>query len=148
MPRIPATDLDIFPLCLGGNVFGWTADESASVAVLDAYADAGGNFLDTSDSYMASALGTDGGESETIIGRWLSVRGNRDRVVLATKVGKEPDARGLVDATIRRGVEGSLRRLQTDHIDLYYAHADDESVPLEETLGAFDALVRRARSGT
>ena len=95
MPTIGATDLDVFPLCLGGNVFGWTADERQAFAVLDAYADAGGNFLDTADSYTRWVEGSSGGESETIIGRWMAARGNRDRIVVATKVGKLPARRGL-----------------------------------------------------
>ena len=95
MPTIGATDLDVFPLCLGGNVFGWTADERQAFAVLDAYAEAGGNFLDTADSYTRWVEGSSGGESETIIGRWMAARGNRDRIVVATKVGKLPARRGL-----------------------------------------------------
>jgi aryl-alcohol dehydrogenase-like predicted oxidoreductase len=132
------TELDVFRLCLGGNVFGWTADEPESFAVLDAYAEAGGNFIDTADTYMRPNLGT----SETIIGRWMAARGNRDDVVLATKVGSEG---GLSAGNIASRVEGSLQRLQTDRIDLYYAHKDDGSVPVEETLRAFDALVREGK---
>jgi aryl-alcohol dehydrogenase-like predicted oxidoreductase len=133
--RIGTTDLDVFPLCLGGNVFGWTADEQRSFSVLDAYAAAGGNFVDTADIYS-------GGDSETIIGNWLAARGNRDEMVIATKVG---GAGGLGAQNIQRIAEDSLRRLQTDRIDLYYAHFDDASTSLEETLGAFDALVREGK---
>jgi aryl-alcohol dehydrogenase-like predicted oxidoreductase len=140
--RIGTTDLDVARLCLGGNPFGWTADEATSFAVLDAYADAGGNFVDTADMYSNWVAGNHGGESETIIGRWMRSRGNRDHIVIATKVGALPGTDGLAPATIRRGVEASLRRLGTDHIDLYYAHVDDPETPLTDTLAAFDSLVR------
>lgn len=132
-----STDLDVFPLCLGGNVFGASADEQQSYAVLDAYVEAGGNFIDTANIYA-------GGASEEIIGRWMALRRNRDQIVLATKVGmgKKP---GLSPQRIAEAAEESLRRLQTDRIDLYYAHQDDESAPLEQTLGAFDALVRAGK---
>jgi aryl-alcohol dehydrogenase-like predicted oxidoreductase len=144
--RLGRTDLDVHPLCLGGNVFGWTCDEAESFAVLDAYAAAGGNFIDTADSYAAWAPGNVGGESETIIGRWMALRGNRDRMVIATKVGRLPGLADLRAATIHRAVENSLRRLQTDRIDLYYAHGDDDtSIPAAETLGAFDELVRAGK---
>ena len=145
MTNISATDLDVFPLCLGGNVFGWTADETQSFAVLDAYAAAGGNFIDTADSYSAFHPGNSGGESETIIGKWLVASGNRDQMVIATKVGAWPQQPGLSAANIRTAAEGSLRRLGTDYIDLYYAHRDDQDTPLEETLGAFDELVREGK---
>ncbi|SNS35811.1 Predicted oxidoreductase [Streptosporangium subroseum] len=135
------SELNLFPLCLGGNVFGWTADRDASFAVLDAYAEAGGNFIDTADTYTSMVPGNVGGESETIIGEWMASRGNRDRIVLATKVGSLPTRPGLSAANIREAVEDSLRRLRTDHIDLYWAHIDDRETPLAETLGAFDALV-------
>jgi aryl-alcohol dehydrogenase (NADP+) len=134
--------LDVFELCLGGNVFSWTADEDASFKVLDAYVEAGGNFVDTADVYTAWLPGHTGGESEEIIGRWHRSRGNRDDVVIATKVGSKPDRSGLSAATIRAGAEESLARLQTDRIDLYYAHADDPDTPLAETLAAFDELVK------
>ena len=143
--RVGATDVQVFPLCLGGNVFGWTADEQNSHAVLDAYADAGGNFIDTADAYSAWVPGHVGGESEAVIGRWMTARRNRSRVVVATKVGRLAAMKGLSAATILRGVEASLMRLATDYIDLYYAHADDPDVPLEETLGAFDALVKEGK---
>jgi len=137
MASLGRTDLDVFPLCLGGNVFGWTADEPQSHAVLDAYTSAGGNFVDTANSYLVEH-----GGSETIIGRWLAARGNRDAIVLATKVGGGRGAvRNLRAETIEREAHASLERLQTDRIDLYYAHFDDETTPLEETLGAFDELV-------
>ena len=145
MAKIGTTSLDVFPLCLGGNVFGWTADEKQSFAVLDAYAAAGGNFVDTADAYSAWVPGHEGGESETILGRWMAARGNRDRMVIATKVGMLASLRGLGAKTIRAAAEGSLRRLRTDRIDLYYAHVDDAATPLEETLGAFDALVREGK---
>jgi aryl-alcohol dehydrogenase-like predicted oxidoreductase len=135
VPHLGKTELNVFGLCLGANVFGWTADESQSFAVLDAYAEAGGNFIDTADTYMRPNMGV----SETIIGRWMAERGNRDDIVLATKVGSEG---GLSAENIASRVEGSLQRLQTDRIDLYYAHKDDGSVPVVETLRAFDALVR------
>src|SRR4051795_5100393 len=128
-------DLDVYGLCLGGNVFGWTADRDASFAVLDAYVAAGGNFIATADTYMRPHMGI----SETIIGEWMAARGNRDSLVIATKVGSDG---GLSAANIASHVEGSLARLQTDRIDLYYAHKDDGSVPVEETVRAFDALVR------
>lgn len=145
MTRINDTDLDVFPLCLGGNVFGWSADRDTSFAVLDAYAAAGGNFVDTADMYSAWAPGNSGGESEEIIGAWLARGGRRDGTVIATKVGKHPELTGLSAKTIRRAAEDSLRRLGTDYIDLYYAHADDPDTPLEESLGAFDALVREGK---
>ena len=144
--RLGSTDLDVFPLCLGTNIFGWTADERQSFAVLDAYATAGGNFIDTADMYSAWAPGNSGGESETIIGRWIASRGNRDAMVIATKVGRLAGLADLRAGTIHAAVEGSLRRLQTDHIDLYYAHGDDDrSIPLEETLRAFDELARSGK---
>ncbi|MEV8632760.1 aldo/keto reductase [Streptosporangium sp. NPDC051023] len=139
------SELNLFPLCLGGNVFGWTADRDASFAVLDAYAEAGGNFVDTADVYSEWIPGHSGGESETILGEWLASRGNRDQIVVATKVGSLSSRPGMSAANIRLAVEDSLRRLQTDHIDLYWAHIDDRETPLEETLGAFDALVREGK---
>jgi len=142
MTPIPRTDIDVFGLCLGGNVFGWTADREASFAVLDAYAAAGGNFIDTADVYMAGAPGNSGGESETIIGEWLAARtGMRDAIVIATKVGKLPGLDNLRAETIRKAADDSLRRLGVDQIDLYYAHFDDTETPLAETLGAFGELI-------
>jgi aryl-alcohol dehydrogenase-like predicted oxidoreductase len=143
--KLGTTDLQVFPLALGGNVFGWTADEETSFAVLDAYTAAGGNFVDTADVYSAWVDGNSGGESETIIGRWLARRGRRDDLVIATKVSQHPDAKGLSRASIRRGVDASLRRLQTDHIDLYYAHYDDADTPLEETVAALGELVTEGK---
>ncbi|WP_447009527.1 aldo/keto reductase [Saccharothrix hoggarensis] len=145
MTKLGTSDLGVSRLCLGGNVFGWTADEETSFAVLDAYVAAGGDFVDTADAYSAWAEGHTGGESETIIGRWLRSRGNRDRVVVATKVGMLAGLDDLKAATIERAAEDSLRRLGVDHIDLYYAHKDDPGTPQEETLAAFDRLVRAGK---
>jgi aryl-alcohol dehydrogenase-like predicted oxidoreductase len=133
---------DAYPLCLGGNIFGWTIGEEESFAVLDAYAAAGGNLLDTADVYSVWAEGNSGGESEAILGAWMASRGNRDEMIVATKVG---NLTGVSAEEIREGAEASLRRLQTDRIDLYYAHKDDEAVPLEQTLGALDSLVREGK---
>ncbi len=135
--------LTVAPLALGGNVFGWTADEKTSFRLLDAFTAAGGNLVDTADVYSAWAPGHKGGESETVLGRWLKRRGNRKKVLVATKVGKEmgPGRKGLSKGYILRAAEDSLRRLQTDHIDLYQAHEDDPETPLEETLEAFAQLV-------
>jgi aryl-alcohol dehydrogenase-like predicted oxidoreductase len=138
-----ASDLDVFPLCLGGNVFGWTADEAASHAVLDAYAEAGGNFVDVADSYPQWAAHA--GLSEEILGRWLARRSDRDRFAIATKVGQTRGLSGLSAATVARACEGSLQRLGIERIDLYYAHEDDPATPLAETLRAFDALVRAGK---
>lgn len=135
------TGLRVSPLCLGGNVFGWGADEDASFEVLEAYAAAGGNFIDTANSYSAWVQGNRGGESETIIGRWLKGRRDRDSLVIATKCGMQP--KGLTRDDVLREAEGSLRRLDVERIDLYYAHEDDADTPLEETLGAFGELVEQ-----
>ncbi|AJP03012.1 alcohol dehydrogenase [Streptomyces cyaneogriseus subsp. noncyanogenus] len=143
--KLGYSDLEVFPLALGGNVFGWTADEAASFAVLDAYTAAGGNFVDTADSYSAWVDGNSGGESETIIGKWLKARGNRADVVLATKVSQHPEYQGLSAANIKAAADASLRRLGTDHIDLYYTHFDKPEVPVEEILGALDELVRAGK---
>ena len=139
--------LHVAPLCFGGNVFGWTADEATSHAMLDRFVDAGFNFIDTANVYSAWAPGHVGGESESVIGRWLKKSGRRDRVVIATKVGMQMPGlgTGLTRSLIERGVDDSLRRLQVDHIDLYYAHADDANTPLEETLAAFDRLVKTGK---
>jgi aryl-alcohol dehydrogenase-like predicted oxidoreductase len=142
MANFSGTDLDVHPLCLGGNVFGWTADQPASFAVLDAYAAAGGNFVDTADGYSAWVPGHQGGESEAIIGEWVAARGNRADVVIATKAGRDEP---MDEPHVRAKAEASLRRLQSDYIDLYYVHYDDENVPLEETLGVFDALVKEGK---
>src|SRR5258706_6638234 len=145
MARIGSTNLEFFPWALGGNLFVWTADEKTSFSILDADVVAGGNCVDTADVYSAWAPGNSGGESETIIGRWLSSRGNREKMIIATKVGMHPKLSGLAPATIRTAAEKSLRRLQTDYIDLYYAHQDDENTPLEETLRAFGELVEEGK---
>src|SRR5215469_6426303 len=138
MVSLGRTKLDVYPICLGGNVFGWTADEEQSREVLDAYTAAGGNFIDTANSYLLEH-----GRSETILGRWLKDRGNRDEIVLATKVGGGRDPHSNLRAdNIRSEAHASLERLQTDYIDLYYAHRDDPNAPLEESLRAFDALVK------
>ncbi|MEU6811757.1 aldo/keto reductase [Streptomyces sp. NPDC046831] len=139
--KLGTSDLEVFPLALGGNVFGWTADEAQSFAVLDAYAAAGGNFIDTADSYSAWVEGNSGGESETIVGKWIKERGNRSDVVIATKVSQHPDFQGLTAANIKAAADASLRRLGTDHIDLYYTHFDKPEVPVEEIIGALDDLV-------
>jgi len=146
MPRI--SDLHVSRLCLGGNVFGWTADRDTSFAILDGYVAAGGNFLDTADSYMARVPGNSGGESETIIGEWLQARGNRDDMVIATKVGSLSTRPGLSAANITAACDDSLRRLRTDRIDLYWAHKDDPAAPQQETAAAFDALVRAGKVRT
>ncbi|MFE2092173.1 aldo/keto reductase [Streptomyces sp. NPDC059460] len=140
--RLGSSDLQVFPLALGGNVFGWTADEAQSFAVLDAYAAAGGNFIDTADAYSAWVPGNAGGESETVIGKWLAARSDRSDIVVATKVGAHPAYKGLSATTIKAAAEQSLRRLGTDHIDLYYTHFDDETVPVEEIITALDQLVK------
>lgn len=137
MTQIGSTDLDVYGICLGGNVFGWTADEKDSFAVLDAYVEAGGNFIDTADVYIDPP-----GTSEKIIGRWMAERGNRDDIVLATKVGSDG---GTSAANVREHAEGSLERLQTDRMDLYYTHFDDEDVPVEETLRAYGELVEAGK---
>ncbi|MCS5723279.1 aldo/keto reductase [Herbiconiux sp. CPCC 203407] len=145
MPRIGTSDLDVFPLSLGGNVFGWTADREESLAILDAHAEGGGDFIDTADTYMASVPGLKGGESETIIGEWFTSRGSRDSTVLATKVSRHPEFPGLGAANIAAAADASLARLQTDRIDLYWAHYEDPETPLEETAEAFDTLVRAGK---
>jgi aryl-alcohol dehydrogenase-like predicted oxidoreductase len=139
--------LQVSPICFGGNVFGWTVDEPTAFRLLDAWLDAGMNFVDTADVYSRWVPGHSGGESETIIGKWLKASGKRQRVVLATKVGKpmgESD-KGLARAYIRRAVEASLRRLQTDVIDLYQSHDDDAETPLEETLATYAELIRAGK---
>ena len=139
--------LQVSPLCLGGNVFGWTADETTSFQLLDAWVDSGMNFIDTADVYSYWVPGHRGGESETMIGKWLKRSGKRERIVLATKVGKDmgPGGVGLSARHIRSAVEASLQRLQTDVIDLYQSHDDDASTPLEETLGAYAELIRQGK---
>lgn len=134
--------LQVSPLCFGGNVFGWTVDERTSFSLLDAWLDAGFNFVDTADVYSSWVPGHSGGESETMIGKWLKAGGRRSQVVLATKVGMD---KGLKAGWIQQAVEASLRRLQTDHVDLYYAHKDDANAPLEETLEAFAGLIQQGK---
>ncbi|MFF0855901.1 aldo/keto reductase [Streptomyces sp. NPDC003280] len=143
--KLGSSDLEVFPLALGGNVFGWTADEKTSFDVLDAYTAAGGNFVDTADSYSAWIEGNKGGESETIIGKWVKARGNRSDVVIATKVSQHPEYQGLSAANIRAAADASLRRLGTDYIDLYYTHFDQPEVPVEEIVGALDELVKAGK---
>jgi aryl-alcohol dehydrogenase-like predicted oxidoreductase len=142
MPRIGTSDLHVFPLALGGNVFGWTADEATSHAVLDAYVAGGGNFIDTADVYSAWGPGNSGGESETVIGSWLAKSGKRDDVIIGTKVSQHPQFKGLSADNVAKAARASLQRLGTDVIDLYWAHFDDKETPLEETVRAFDQLVK------
>ncbi|PPU77082.1 MULTISPECIES: aldo/keto reductase [Xanthomonas] len=137
--------LQIQPIVFGGNVFGWSADEATSFALLDAFVDAGFNLIDTADTYSSWVPGNRGGESEAIIGRWLARGGKRDKVLIATKVGKWSEHPGLSPDNIATAVDASLRRLQTDVIDLYQAHEDDESVPLEATLAAFGRLIEQGK---
>jgi aryl-alcohol dehydrogenase-like predicted oxidoreductase len=141
------TSIQVFPVCFGGNIFGWTVDETQSFAVLDAYAAGGGNFIDTANSYNTWVSGHLGGESETIMGRWMQVRGNRAQMVIVTKVGSRmgSGAQGLSRQQIQTQAEDSLRRLQTDYLDVYLAHQDDANTPQEETLAAFDTLVRAGK---
>lgn len=138
-------DIGASPLALGGTTFGWTSDEAASRLVLDGFLDLGGTHIDTADSYSAFVPGHSGGESETVIGAWTAARGNRDRVVIATKVSQHPEFAGLSAANVAAAAEASLKRLRTDYIDLYWAHYDDPDVPLQETAEAFDALVRAGK---
>jgi aryl-alcohol dehydrogenase-like predicted oxidoreductase len=141
------TDLEIAPLVLGGNVFGWTADEKTSFDLLDRFVDGGLNTIDTADAYSRWVPGNKGGESETIIGKWMKARGNRDRVIVITKVGSDmgQGKKDLSAAHIERAVEASLRRLQTDVIDLYLSHWPDPTVPYEETLGAYQKLLAKGK---
>ncbi len=145
--RLGQSDIRTAPLCLGGNVFGWTLDEAGSFRILDEFLAAGFDFIDTADVYSSWVPGHVGGESETIIGKWFRQRSNRSRVILATKVGwlMTPNHKGLSKANIFRAVEDSLRRLQTDYIDLYQSHVDDADTSLEETLGAFGDLIRQGK---
>jgi aryl-alcohol dehydrogenase-like predicted oxidoreductase len=145
--KLGGSGLEVSPICLGGNVFGWTADEPASFAILDQFVGAGFNFIDTADVYSRWVPGHKGGESETVLGNWFKRSGNRKKVILATKAGIEiaPGKKGLSKAYILSEVEESLQRLQTDYIDLYQSHVDDPSVPLEETLGAYDQLIKQGK---
>ena len=145
MITLPKTELRVHPLCLGGNVFGFSADVENSEDVLSYYFDNGGNFVDTADMYSQWAPGHVGGESETIIGNWMKKRANRGQMVIATKVSKLDTRPGLKATNIAAACEDSLRRLQTDYIDLYYAHQDDPDTPIEETLGAFDSLIKAGK---
>jgi len=142
MPRIGTSDLNVHPLGLGGNTFGMTTDAAGSEKVLDAFVDRGGNHIDTADMYSFWVPGNSGGESEKIIGDWMRKRGNRDSVIVTSKVSGLPDLQGLAPATIAKGVNASLQRLQTDYIDLYYAHYEDENTPIIESAAAFDELVK------
>lgn len=145
--RLGRSDLMVSKLCFGGNVFGWTVDEAASQRLLDGFVDAGLNFIDTADAYSKWAPGNQGGESEVILGNWMRQRGNRDKLIIATKVGSEmgPDMKGLSKAYIVLAVENSLRRLKTDYIDLYQSHWDDLAVPVEETLAAYQGLIKAGK---
>jgi aryl-alcohol dehydrogenase-like predicted oxidoreductase len=145
--QLGRSGLEVVPLCFGGNVFGWTIDEPTSHRILDAFVAKGFNFIDTADMYSRWAPGNSGGESETIIGSWLKGRGDRDKLVIATKVGMEmgPGKKGLAPAYIRASVEDSLRRLQTDYIDLYQSHADDPDTPFEDVLGTYQELIDQGK---
>jgi aryl-alcohol dehydrogenase-like predicted oxidoreductase len=145
--RLGQSSLQVSPIAFGCNVFGWTVDEKTSFALLDAWVEAGFNFLDTADVYSRWHTGNSGGESETIIGKWLKARGNREKVVLATKLGIEmaPGKKGLSRAYMQSAVEASLQRLQTDHIDLYQSHRDDPETPIEETLSAYADLIKQGK---
>jgi aryl-alcohol dehydrogenase-like predicted oxidoreductase len=145
--KLGNSGLEVSPLAFGGNVFGWTADEAMSFRLLDAFVAAGFNLIDTADVYQRWVPGHKGGESETIIGKWLKRSGKREKVIVATKVGKEmePNRKGLSKSNIFRAVEESLQRLQTDYIDLYQSHDDDAQTPMEETLQAFDQLIKEGK---
>lgn len=145
--RLGQSSLYIAPLAFGGNVFGWTANEKTSFELLDAFVAAGFNFIDSADVYSRWQAGNQGGESETILGKWLKSRGNRDKVVIATKLGIEmgPGKKGLSRAYMMRAVEASLGRLQTDYIDLYQSHRDDPATPIEETLSAYGELIKQGK---
>ena len=145
MIKLANTDLTVYPLCLGGNVFGYSADKQNSEAVLSFYADNGGNFIDTADMYSQWAPGHIGGESERIIGDWMAKRGNRQKMIIATKVSKLDTRPGLKAANIKAACDESLKRLKSDYIDLYYAHQDDLDTPIEESLGAFDELIKAGK---
>ena len=145
MIKLANTDLTVYPLCLGGNVFGYSADKDNSEAVLSFYADNGGNFIDTADMYSQWAPGHIGGESERIIGDWMTKRGNRQKMIIATKVSKLDTRPGLKAANIKAACDESLKRLKSDYIDIYYAHQDDLDTPIEESLGAFDELIKAGK---
>jgi aryl-alcohol dehydrogenase-like predicted oxidoreductase len=147
--KLGRSDLDVSVLCFGGNIFGWTTDEQASYAVLDAFVEAGGNFIDSADVYSRWVPGNKGGESEEVLGRWMKARGNRSDVIVATKLGSpmgdDGTKQGLSRRWMTQAVEDSLRRLQTDYIDLYQSHRDDPNTPMEETLGAYDELIKQGK---
>ncbi|HEY1996641.1 aldo/keto reductase [Paraburkholderia sp.] len=143
--KIGTSDLQVAPLVFGGNVFGWTADERTSFSILDAFVEHGLNFIDTADVYSAWVDGHQGGESETIIGKWFKQSGKREKIVLATKVGMLSTRAGLSAANIQAAVDDSLRRLQTDYIDVYFSHLDDEKTQFDETLGAYQKLIKAGK---
>ena len=145
MIKLANTDLTVYPLCLGGNVFGYSADKQSSEAVLSFYADNGGNFIDTADMYSQWAPGHIGGESETIIGDWMKKRGNRSQMIIATKVGKLDTKPGLSPSNVISACEDSLKRLGSDYIDIYYSHQDDLDTPIEQSLGAYDSLIKAGK---
>jgi aryl-alcohol dehydrogenase-like predicted oxidoreductase len=145
MINLANTDLTVYPLCLGGNVFGYSADKQNSEAVLSFYADNGGNFIDTADMYSQWAPGHIGGESETIIGDWMKKRGNRSQMIIATKVGKLDTKPGLSPSNVISACEDSLKRLGSDYIDIYYSHQDDLDTPIEQSLGAYDSLIKAGK---
>jgi aryl-alcohol dehydrogenase-like predicted oxidoreductase len=145
--KLGRSGMEVSPLAFGGNVFGWTADEPTSMRLLDRFVDEGFNLIDTADTYSKWVPGNKGGESETLIGKWLKKSGKRAKVIIATKVGMEmaPDKKGLAPAYIQSAVEDSLKRLQTDYIDLYQSHIDDPATPLADTLGAYDKLIKAGK---
>ncbi|MDR5818976.1 MULTISPECIES: aldo/keto reductase [unclassified Caballeronia] len=143
--NVGISELKVAPLVFGGNVFGWTADERTSFSILDAFVDHGLNFIDTADVYSAWVEGHQGGESETIIGKWFKESGKRHKIVLATKVGKLSTRPGLTAANIAAAADDSLRRLKTDYIDVYFSHHDDEATPLDETLNAYQKLIQAGK---
>ena len=145
--KLGNSGLEIAPLVFGGNVLGWTADEAMSFKLLDAFVAAGLNCIDTADVYSRWIKGHSGGESETVIGKWLKQSGKREKVIIATKVGMEmaPDKKGLAKSYILKAVEDSLKRLQTEYIDLYQSHADDQSTPIEERLEAYGQLIKQGK---
>src|SRR5580698_7099771 len=145
--QLGQSSLHVYPITFGGNVFGWTADQAMSFQLLDAFVAAGFNFIDSADVYSRFHPGNQGGESETILGRWMKARGNRDKVIVATKLGFEmgPGMKGLSRTYMMRAVEASLRRLQTDYIDLYQSHRDDPDTPIEETLSGYAELIKQGK---